>query len=175
MRRLIFTTIILLIATVLVTIFYFRSLNSPAQHSALVMRTIPNDASLIFEFNNDKEFYNIFTGNTLFTTFAGEEKLNELAELRKLLLLNHLLEPYLNGQNLFISLHDQKGSDIDFLLTTSLAKGFKPDLLEQLAKQPKSGMLINAIILAGKPGYTIYFNDLKKRFYLINKDENMLS
>lgn len=175
MKRLIVITIILLIATVMVTFVYFKNLNTQAQHTSQVMRTIPNDASLIFEFNNEKGFYDIFSGSKLFTAIAGEQKLAELTALRTQLLLNPLIEQYLNGQNLFISLHPQKGNDIDFLLTTSVTKGFQPDLFEELAKRPKSGMLINTITLDGKRGYTIYLNNIKKRFYLIDKEDNTLS
>ncbi|HTD97692.1 MAG TPA: hypothetical protein VK668_00320 [Mucilaginibacter sp.] len=175
MRRLIFATIILLIATVLVTVVYFKNLNTTTQHISNVLRNIPNDASLIFEFNNEQSFYDIFTDNKLFTTIAGEEKMAELAELRKLLLLNPLIASHLGGQNLFISLHPQKGSEIDFLLTTSVLKAFQPELLDQLSKQPKSGLVINTINLGGRQGYTIYLNQLKKRFYLIDKDDHTLS
>lgn len=159
----------------LVTVFYFRSLNNTSQHTSLVLRTIPNDASLIFEFNNEKGFYDIFTDNKLFTNIAGEEKMAELAELRKLILQKPLFEPYLNGQNVFVSLHPQKGDDIDFLVTTSMSKGFEFELFDQALKQPKSGIVINTINISGKQGYTIYLNDLKKRFYLIETDEHTLS
>jgi len=175
MRRLIIATVLLLAATVLVTVVYFRHLNTTSQHANLVMRTIPNDASLIFEFNNEKEFYDIFTGNNLFKNILGEEKQQELNALRTLLLQNPLTAKYFSGQNIFISLHPQKGNSIDFLLTTSVSIEFQDNILEQLAKQPKSGMLITAIDIGGKPGYVIYLNDLKKRFYLINKDDHSLS
>ena len=175
MKRLVFATIILLIATVLITVVYFKNLNTTTQHTSLILRTIPNDAALIFEFNNEKGFYDIFTDNKLFTTIAGREKMAELAELRKLILLNPLFEPYFSGQNLFISLHPQKGNDIDFLLTTSASKGFQPELFDQILKQPKSGIVINTIHLVGKLGYTVYLNDLKKRFYLIDNDDHTLS
>lgn len=175
MKRLIFATVILLSAAVLVTVFYFKSLDNTTQHTSLVLRTIPNDASLIFEFNNEKGFYDIFTDNKLFTAVVGEEKMAELAELRKLVLLNPLFEPYLGSQNIFISLHPQKGNDIDFLLTTSISKEFEFELFEQGLKQQHSGVVINTATLGGKPGYTIYLNDLKKRLYLIETDDHTLS
>ncbi|MDB5137369.1 MAG: hypothetical protein JWP37_3972 [Mucilaginibacter sp.] len=175
MKRLIFITIILFVTTVLVTVVYFKNLNSITGHTSQVMRTIPNDASLIFEFNNEKGFYDIFTGNKLFASVAGEEKLAELTELRKLILLNPLFEPYFSGQNIFISLHPQKGNDIDFLLTTSVSKGFQPELFDEILKQPKSGIVINTIVLGGKQGYTIYLNDLKRRFYLIDNEDHTIS
>ncbi|HZX57886.1 MAG TPA: hypothetical protein VFE54_04150 [Mucilaginibacter sp.] len=175
MKRHIIITILLLVATVLVTVVYFKHLSNTAQHTGLVMRTIPNDASLIFEFNNDKEFYDIFSSDKLFSNFLGDDKLDELIALRKNLLQNSLMAKYVSGQNLFISLHPQKGNSIDFLLTASVSKEFQSDILEQIAKQPKNGMLIHSIDIEGKPGYVIYLNDLKKRFYMINRDDHSLS
>lgn len=175
MKRLIFATIVLLIATALVTTFYFKNLSSTTQHTSQVMRTIPDDASLIFEFNNDKDFYDIFTGNKLFTALIGQDKLTALTAVRNLLLLNPALQPYTQGQNIFASLHPQKGNTIDFLLTVSIARDFDADPFLQLAKNPKSGMLVTEINLGGKPGYVIYLSELKKRFYLVNKDDRILS
>lgn len=175
MKRLIITTTLLLAATVLVTVFYFRRLNASTQHTSLVLRTIPNDASLIVEFNNDKDFYDIFSGNKLFVNIIGQDKMDELATLRKDLLQNSLLIQYLKGQNLYVSLHPQKGNTIDFLLTIAISKDFQSGLLEQLSRQQKNGMVITSIDIAGKPGYSIYLTDVKRRFYLINKDEHTLS
>jgi len=175
MKRLVFATIILLTATVLVTFIYFKNLNTTIHHTSQVLSTIPNNASLIFEFNNEKGFYDIFTGNKLFTNIIGEEKMAELAALKKLLLQNRLIEPYLTGQNLFISVHPQKGNSIDFLLTTSVSKGFEPDLFEKISKQPRNGLLLNTTNIEGKQGYIVYLNDLKKRFYLFYNEEHTLS
>ena len=165
----------MLIATVLVTLVYFKNLTATSRHTSQVLSTIPNNASLIFEFNNEKGFYDIFADNKLFINTIGDEKMAELVALKKLLLQNHLIEPYLTGQNLFISIHPQTGNHIDFLLTIPVAKGFGPELFEQMSKQARSGMVINTIDIAGKQGYTVYLNDLKKRFYLINQDDHTLS
>ena len=88
---------------------------------------------------------------------------------------NPLTGKYLDGQNIYISLHPQKGNSIDFLLTVSVSKDFQPEILDQLAKQPKNGMLVNSIDIEGKQGYVIYVNDLKKRFYLLTKNDHSLS
>lgn len=175
MKRLIIITIILLIATVLVTVVYFKNLNSTTQQTSQVLRTIPNNASLIFEFNNEKSFYDIFADNKLFANIIGDEKMAELAALKKTLLQNPLIEHFLNEQNLYVSLHPQKGDNIDFLLTIAVSKEFGPELFEKISKQPKSGIVINTYNVAGKQGYIIYLNDLKKRFYLIDQDDNTLS
>lgn len=175
MRRIIIATVLLLAATVAVTILYFRHLDVSGKHANLALRTIPNDASLIFEFSNDKDFYDIFSGNKLFANVLGQDKQDELITLRKVILQNPLLQKYFVGQEVFVSLHPQKNNSIDFLVTTSVSQDFREDILEQVAKQSKNGMVVTAITIAGKSGYEIYLSDLKKRFYLINKDDRTLS
>jgi hypothetical protein len=175
MKRLIIITILLLAATILVTVVYFKSLNNTTQHTSQVLSTIPNNASLIFEFNNEKGFYDIFSDNKLFTNIIGEEKMAELAALKKIVLQNPSFEPFLSGQNLFVSLHPEKGTNIDFLLTVAISKGFETNLFDQIIKRHKSGIVINTFETAGKQGYVIYLNQLKKRFYLINGEDHTLS
>jgi len=175
MKRQIIITIILLIATAFVTVVYFKNLSTPGMRTSNIMRTIPPTASLIFEFNNDKSFYDIFNNNKLFTAIIGEQKLNELDVLRKQLLLSPLLEKYFTGQNIFLSFHTSKTNDIDLLLTMSSSSGFEPDVFEQLSKQPGSGLLVTPLKSGGKQGYNIYVNALKKRFYIISNLDNVFS
>lgn len=175
MKRLIIATVVLLIATILVTVFYFRNLNTTTEHTSQVLHSIPDDASLVFQFSNDKQFYDIFAGNKLFPSLLGQDKMDELAAARKELLQNPLLQKYLAGQDIFVSLHPQQGNSIDFLITIPVSKEFQSGVLEQLAKQSKNGMVIDDINIDGKPAYEIYLNDIKKRFFLMDKDDQTLS
>ncbi len=175
MKRLIIITILLLIATVSVTVVYFKNLRPQGQLTSEIMHTIPENAAVIFEFNNDKGFYEIFNGNQLFTAFAGKQTIADLDTFRKQLLLNPALERFFDGQNIFISLHPFKNNVIDLLLTTAAGKGFKIDAFDQLAKQKNNDLLITAINIKGKKGYTIYSNIIKKRFYLVNKEDDIFA
>lgn len=175
MRRLIITTIILLVATVLITVVYFKNLNTPGLRTNEVMRTIPDNAALIFEFNNDNGFYDIFNGNQLFKAVIGKEKIAELDTLRKQILNNPTLQQFFTGQNLFISLHPAKNHAIELLLTISATKTFEPSAFDKLAKQSNNGLLLTATNVDGKKGYNIYSNILKKRFYLISKEDGIYS
>jgi hypothetical protein len=175
MKRLIIATIILLIATVLVTVGYFKNLGGISQQTTQALRTIPNDASLILEFNNEKSLYDIFAGNKLLVNLIGEDKMTELIALKKRILQNPVIEPRLSGQNLYISMHPQNGDNIDFLITISIPKGFEPALFDELSKQKKNGLVLNSFNIGEKQGYVIYLSDIKRRFYLINKDDQTLS
>jgi hypothetical protein len=175
MKKQIIITLILLAATAYVTVVYFKNLNPPGTRTSQVMHLIPDNASLVFEFNNDKGFYDIFKDNKLFAAVTGKQKLGLLDTLRQQLLQNPLLDKYFTGQNIFISLHPSKTDDIDLLLTISSSNAFEPDLFDQLSKQPNNGLLITPIRSGGKNGYNIYINALKRRFYIINKGNNIFS
>jgi len=175
MKRMLIATIILVAATIAVTVVYFKHINTASQHTSLAMRAIPDDASMVLQFVNEKEFYDIFTGSALFGDILGREKLNELQALKKDLLQNPLLSPHLAGQNIFVSLHPQKNNTIDFLLTATVSKEFQEDILEQLYKQRNNGLLIHTMDIDGKAGYVVYMSDIKRRFYLISKDGQTLS
>jgi hypothetical protein len=174
MRRQIIITLILLLATAFITVIYFKNLSTPGMRTSQVMREIPNNAALIFEFNNDKGFYDIFNDNVLLTAIIGKDKLNDLDVLRKQLLLNPLFEKYFTNQNIYISIHPSKINNIDILLTISSANGFEPSLFNEVNKR-HSGLLITPFRTGGKQAYNIYITALRKRFYLAIKDNNIFS
>jgi hypothetical protein len=175
MRRLIIITIVLLAATAFVTVIYFKNLNTPGMHTSETMRTIPDNAALVLEFNNEDSFYDIFKGNKLFFSVIGKQPLVELDTLRKQLLTSPSLEKYFTGQNIYISLHPSKNNSIDLLLTIATAKGFEVTAFDQLVKQADKRLLITPVLFNGKKGYTIYSAILKKRFYLLNKEDGIYS
>jgi hypothetical protein len=175
MKKQIIITLILIVATAYVTVVYFKNLNPPGMRTSQIMQAIPDNASLIFEFNNDKSFYSIFNDNPLFVSIIGKQKLDELDTLKHLLFQNPSLEKYFAGQNLFISVHPTLANNLDIILTTSSINGFDASILEDLAKTPNSGFVVTPIKVTGKQGYNIYINSLKKRFYVLNKEDNIFS
>jgi hypothetical protein len=175
MRKFIITTALLLAAMVAITVVYFKNISTPTAHTTRVMESIPNSAALIFEFSNDDGFYDIFSNNNLLTSLIGTGKIQELSTLRTRLLTNPLLNNFFTGQHIFISLHGQERDSVDFLITIAGGEKFNSSHLDQLVKQPNKDIVVNTLNLAGKEAYNIYFNDLKKRFYLVNHGNHILS
>lgn len=165
----------MLIATAVITVVYFKNLNPPGSNTSRVISTIPNDASLVFQFTNEKSFYDIFNGNTLLTSVIGKDDIDDIDTLRDQLLGNSLMHKYFDGQSLFISLHPLKNHDAGLLLSISALKGFNIAALEQLAKQPNSGFIIHPVRMDGLRAYNIYINSIKKRFYVVDKGEGIFS
>ncbi|MEB0260229.1 MULTISPECIES: hypothetical protein [unclassified Mucilaginibacter] len=175
MKRLIVITLILIAATAYITVKYFKNLNTSGMHAGNIMRTIPDGAALVFEFTNEKSFYDIYNGNTLLHNLMGEDKMNELDTVRNVLFNNAALSSFFTGRNVFVSVHPSQSTQVDLLLTASTAKDIDLNEFDKLAKQQKTGMLITPLKIGEKRGYNIYFNSLKKRFYIINIDANIYS
>ncbi len=175
MKRLIITTIILLAATVGVTVIYFNNLNRTGPRTRETMLTIPDNAALILEINNDKGFYEIFNNSQLFTSFIGKQTIADLNTLRKQLLQSPQLEQFFDEQNIFISLHPLKNNTVELLLTAAANSKFKTEDFDELVKEKGKGLLITPLNLGGKKGYTIYSNIIKKRFYLLGREDGIFS
>lgn len=174
MKRLIITTVVLFIAVIAITVAYFNNLRAPGLHTADTMLNIPDNAALVFEFNNEDGFYDIFTENKLFASVIGKQQMTELDTLRHQLLGSSALKDFFNKQNIFISLHPVKNS-IELLVTVTASKGLMPDAVAKMPNQSNKGLLVSAATFGGKKGYTIYSGALKKRFYLLNKAEGIYS
>jgi hypothetical protein len=175
MKRFIAITLILFAATAYITVKYFKNLNTSGINAGNVMRTIPDNAALVFEFTNEKSFYDIYTGNNQLSSLIGKQKISELDTIKKVLFSNPLADGFFSGRNVYLSLHPAKGSEIELLLTASAAKDFDIAGFDRLSKQSKNGMLITPLKIGDKKGYNIFFTSLKKRFYIVNKDDNILS
>ncbi|WP_374949265.1 hypothetical protein [Mucilaginibacter sp.] len=175
MKRIIVTALILIAATAYITVKYFRNLDTSGTHAGNITRTIPDNAALVLEFANEKSFYDIFADNKLIGSLIGEEKLSDLDTARKVLFGNAMLDQLFNGSNVFVSAHPLHADDVELLLTSSASKDFDITQFDRLAKLQKTGFVITPLKIADRKGYTVYFNSLKKRFYIINREENIYS
>lgn len=174
MKRLIAITLILIAAVAWVTVKYFNSLGTAGMHAGNVIRTIPDNAALVFEFTNENSLYDIYKGNTLLGNLVGEEKLIDLDTIKNRLINNPALNKAFDNRNIFISIHPAKDGEVRMLLTTSV-KDVPLRAFEELAKQRNTGMLITPLRIGEKSGYNIYFQSLKKRLYLLYSGNNVFS
>lgn len=173
MKQLIVTTIILLAAAVSITVIYFKNLSPPGARNTQVMQTIPDNAVAVFEFNNEKGFYDIFNGNQLLSAVVGKSKLTDLDTLRKLLLSSPLANGFFSGQNVFISIHPTDADDVGLLVTTTAASGFEPDAFAKISTKSKGGLTLTSHHNAIGLEYDVFIKAINKHFYIIKKEDNI--
>jgi hypothetical protein len=175
MKRLIVITLILLAAAITITIVYFKNLNPPGVRTSQVMRSIPDNAAAVFEFNNEKGFYEIFKGSSLLSAVAGKDKLAALDTVRRLLLASPRLDQFFNGQNIFISIHPSNSNDINLLITTTATTDFKIEDFTQINTQANSGLTITPVQNTVGLEYDVLIKSINKHFYIIKKDYNIFA
>lgn len=173
MKRLIVITLILLAATASITVVYFKNLSPPGVRNNQVMQSIPDNAVAVFEFNNEKGFYDIFNGNQLLSAIIGRQKLTDLDTLRKLLFSSPLTDQFFTGQNVFISVHPSDADEVNLLVTTTAATGFNIGAFAKIGLQSKGDLSITTLHNAIGPEYDILVKAINKHFYLIKKDDNI--
>src|SRR5690606_15789453 len=108
MRNTIIVTVILFIAVILASIFYFGDLNKEQQISVRPIGFLPEDTYVITSFVNDETTDNIFKDYEIFTAIIGQNTQSDLSKLKQKILRNKILSPYLAGSEVFISFHPEK-------------------------------------------------------------------
>lgn len=127
MKKIIGLITVLLIAVGVFAYLYFSNLNNSSRSNNRVLSEIPSDASLIFQFHNEQDLYEILSDNTIFDTIAGQESKKELHFLSELISQVNEVEPLLKNQLVFLSIHPNKKDSLDYLWSISIDNIQKKD------------------------------------------------
>jgi len=173
MKRQIIITFILLAATVMITLTYFKHLNPPGRRVNQVINTIPSSAAFIFQFNNDSSFYDIYSKSDLFASITGRQKMHELDALRHTVLNYPLLKDHFSAEDIFISIHPQSTDSLDYLITLPAASHVEQGLLDLLKNKSAAHVNLAQLNLAGKKAYSIRIDSLNKDFYFANRGSDI--
>ncbi len=165
MKKIIGITTALVLIVISLAYLYFSNLNVSSRNNDRVLSEIPADASLIFQYPNDKSLYEIFSDYTVFDTIIGTQAKNELAWLKDLLVSKKELNDLTDGQKFFLSFHPSKTDSVHFLWSIQLKQPLTLDELQntfselseiRISKKEKSGTAI----------LEINSTELKRPFYL---------
>jgi len=129
MKKTIILIIFLLIAIIAVSGLYFSRLNQSHNVSKQYIADIPANASLLFSFNNDSIFYNLFKDYKGFEFILGKEGINELEILKTTFLENNNFIAATNQQPIYLSFHNENDS-LYWLINMPLKTIDNFDLLE---------------------------------------------
>jgi hypothetical protein len=173
MRRLIIITAILLIVTGVITVAYFKNVRLPGQRSGKVMSAIPADAALVFEYKNDKDFYELLGKDSLLTTLIGKQRSDELTDLKTNVLQTPDLRAFFEGQSIFVSVHPQKDT-IALLITTS-GNQLADSAFEHFGRLKTDDIDIIGTTFAARPGLVVNLHSIGKKFYIVSQGDNIYS
>ena len=108
MRNTIIVSILLFIAVVVASVFYFGDLNKEQQEYVGPVQHLPEDTYLIASFLNDATTDNIFKDFEIFEAMLGKHAIHELKQLKQNLLRNKELSPLVGGAEILMSFHPEK-------------------------------------------------------------------
>ncbi len=158
-------TTVLLLAVFSVAYLYFTSLTGDSRSNDKTLAAIPHDASLIFNFSNDRSLYEIFTDYTVFDAINGDKKKKEIAWLKSTLLNNRDLYSATQGQKIFLSFHPTSGDSLQLLWVMPLKDNLELSEIEEvLVKQ--GGNQVKTAISSGSSFIEIRNNTIENTFYI---------
>ena len=132
MKKIIGITIILVLSVISLAYLYFSNLTVKSRNNDRVLSEIPADATVIFQYINEKSLYEIFTDYTVFDTIIGTQNKQELAWMRKMLFSNNSLIENTSGQRVFLSFHPSQTDSIHFLWSIQLKQNLSSIELQNI-------------------------------------------
>ncbi len=165
MKKIIGITTALVLIVISLAYLYFSNLNVSSRNNDRVLSEIPADASLIFQYPNDKSLYEIFSDYTVFDTIIGTQAKNELAWLKDLLLSKNQLNELTDGQKFFLSFHPSKTDSVHFLWSIQLKQPQTIDELQNTLSE-LSEIRISKKEKSGAALLEINSSELKRPFYV---------
>jgi len=107
MRNIIIVTVLLFIAIIAASIYYFSDLDKDHKEAVKPLKFLPHDTYLIATFKNDETTDNIFKDFDIFNAILGSKEVDELTTLKNSLLRSSALQPYTLNQEIYISFHPE--------------------------------------------------------------------
>lgn len=106
MRNTIIITVILFLAVIAASIFYFSNIDTADKSAAQQFAHIPDDAVLIASVQHNQATSQIFSGFELFEAIVGKEQSEQLAYFYQAFLNEETLRAYNNGEKpIILSVH----------------------------------------------------------------------
>lgn len=96
MRNTIILSVILFVAVLAASIYYFRNLDGEHNRAAQPLRYLPNNTLLIASIENNEATDNIFKDFEVFEALLGHSTFDQLSQFKTKLLRNESLKKYVN-------------------------------------------------------------------------------
>lgn len=153
MRNTIIVSILLLVAVIVASVYYFSGLDQEKKESVKPIAFLPKDTYLIASFVNDETTDNIFKDFEIFEAMLGHQEIHQLRNLKQQLLRNKNLNSYLVGSDIFISLHPGK-EETQLLFSIPLMEKVKNEELDQVLTSLSSTLQVQKTDTAGTALYS---------------------
>src|SRR5690606_63 len=130
MRNTIILAIVLFVAVLSASVFYFRNLDKDHNLAAKPLRLLPDNTLLIVSMHNNEITDNIFKDFEVFYAILGFNSAQRLSEMKELILRHEEFGVYLMNTDLYSAIHAEMMSS-QTLGTVSVSRPLTPaDLIQ---------------------------------------------
>ncbi|WP_164123330.1 PQQ-binding-like beta-propeller repeat protein [Sphingobacterium sp. xlx-130] len=183
MRNTIILSVVLFVAVVAATLYYFRNLDGEHNRAAKPLRYLPDNTLLITAISNNEVSDNIFKDFEVFEAMLGHQEFEVMSQFKTKLLRSEALKKFVDDSEVYISFHPQD-KQIETILTiptsTAITQTEFPAILNELNKQYKISTTdtldhkIYQLQYGSKDSslYSIYYNNVffaSKSMHLLTK------
>ncbi|MFU1857560.1 hypothetical protein ACK8HY_11115 [Sphingobacterium sp. NGMCC 1.201703] len=156
MKKTIIITILLFIAVIVATIYLFGDFNKNNKQDSKALQYLPENTLAITSFANNEAVDTIFKDYELFKAVLGQGNFSNLEQLKAELLQNEQLTPFVAGQQILLSFHQEK-DQITALYSVQVGQSLDNNTLEKLMGQVENNYKVQP------------FDTLGQRFFGLNK------
>ncbi|MET4082891.1 hypothetical protein ABIB40_002855 [Pedobacter sp. UYP30] len=117
MKKIGIIIIVLALSVFYLAYVYFSRLDTENNAKDFALQTASTNAAMVFAFQNDKSFYDIMSGQTLFQQVLGADKMNHLNALTNKIRADGTLRKLLQDETMYVSLLPDSNKTINFLYT----------------------------------------------------------
>ncbi|PRD47932.1 NHL repeat-containing protein [Sphingobacterium haloxyli] len=108
MRNTIIITILLFVAIIGASLYYFANLEGEKKETLRPLTFLPKETFLVTTFQNDATTDNIFKDFEIFEAMVGRQEFEQWHTLKAKLLRHSTIQPYVNEADLYVSFHPEK-------------------------------------------------------------------
>lgn len=136
MRNTIILSVVLFVAVVAASLYYFRNLDGEHNRAAKPLRYLPDNTLLIAAIGNNEVSDNIFKDFEVFEALLGHQEFEVMSQFKTKLLRNEVLKKYVDDSEIYISFHPQN-KQVETILTiptsTAITAAEFPAILKKWA------------------------------------------
>lgn len=131
MRNTIILAIVLFVAVLSASVFYFRNLDKDHNLAAKPLRLLPDNTLLIVSMHNNEITDNIFKDFEVFDAILGFNSAQQLSEMKERILRHEKLAEFVLDTELYFSFHPERERS-QMLITVPVSKPLTPADLSQV-------------------------------------------
>ena len=181
MRNTIIVTIILFVAIIGASVYYFTNLDGAKKETFRPLSFLPKETYAIVTFQNDETTDHIFQDFEIFEAMVGRQTYASWKDLQSNLLRKPDLQPYVKGVNQYISFHPD-GENIATLFTIPTREPIAPENLRSFLEKAGVGYTVTAKDTLGSQIYqldkgvkdSVFHIVYKKDIFFASYNDNLL-